>query len=155
MAKQINNLKRAGSDRIKCELVKQLLSFNFLIFHHFVTIFRNISALQDAIFSKAIELFQTFFHICFYLVTLFLLFLAITWNLNFTVNLVTSFSRQKLLKSEIKKTYDFLEYLQSLSSNEQKMQKYFQGCTFRRPICPPRLDEQCPYEFHAFLDRLS
>ena len=78
MAKQINNLKRAGSDRIKCELVKQLLSFNFLIFHHFVTIFRNISALQDAIFSKAIELFQTFFHICFYPVTLFLLFLAIT-----------------------------------------------------------------------------
>ena len=29
MAKQINNLKRAGSDRIKCELVKELLNFNF------------------------------------------------------------------------------------------------------------------------------
>ena len=77
IAKQINNAKKAHCDRIECEnyfsktqLVKELLSFDFLISCHFVTIFRNIqvSTFQDAISPKAIiiELFQKFFHICFY-----------------------------------------------------------------------------------------
>ena len=35
---------------------------------------------------------------------------AITWNLNFAVNLLTSFSRQKTVKIEKQKRYDFLEY---------------------------------------------
>ena len=80
MTKQINNAKKAFCDRIECEnysktqLVKELLSVDFLISRHFVTIFRNIhvSTFQDAISPKAIiELFQKFFHICFYHVKLF------------------------------------------------------------------------------------
>ena len=63
---------------------------------------------------KANELFKFFFHILFYRVVLFLNYFicfAITSIFNFTVNLVTSFSRQKLLKSKIKlQRTIFLEY---------------------------------------------
>ena len=44
----------------KAQLVKELLSFDFRISHHFVTIFRNISTFQDAISPNATELFQKF-----------------------------------------------------------------------------------------------
>ena len=99
----------------KAQLVKELLSFDFWIFSHFVTIFRNIlKNITRCSFCKATELFQKFFHIYFYHVMLFLNYFicfAITWILNFTVNLVTSFSRQKLLKSKIKLQHTiFLEY---------------------------------------------
>ena len=65
MAKQINNFERTWRDRNKCEKffsktqsVGELLSFNFWISRHFVTIFRNIRTFQDAISPKPIELFQ-------------------------------------------------------------------------------------------------
>ena len=65
MAKQTQNFERTWRDRNKCEknfsktqLVKELLSFEFWIFRHFVTIFRNIRTFQDAISPKAIELSQ-------------------------------------------------------------------------------------------------
>ena len=55
MAKQINNFERARRDKNKCEkgfgkaqLVKELLSFDFVISRHFLTIFRNTSTFQDA-----------------------------------------------------------------------------------------------------------
>ena len=88
----------------KAQLVKELLSFDFWIFSHFVTIFRNIlTYISRCSFSKATD------H-----VTLFLnyfIFFVITSIFNFTVNLVTSFSRQKLLKSKIKlQRTIFLEY---------------------------------------------
>ena len=44
-------------------MVKELLSFDFLISRHFVTIFRNISTFQDAISPKAIELFQKYLYL--------------------------------------------------------------------------------------------
>ena len=78
MAKQINNFERMWRDRNKCEiffsktqLVKELLSFDFWISRHFVTIFGNMITFQGAISPKAIELFQKFFHICFYHATFF------------------------------------------------------------------------------------
>ena len=78
MAKQINNFERTWRDRNKCEnifskpqSVGELLSFDFWISRHFVTIFRNIGTFQDAISRKPIEIFQKFFHICFYHVTFF------------------------------------------------------------------------------------
>ena len=76
--RQVNNFERTWRDRNKCEKIfsktqslGELLSFDFWISRHFVTIFRNIRTFQDAISPKPIELFQKFFHICFYHVTFF------------------------------------------------------------------------------------
>jgi len=87
-------------------LVKGLLSFDFWISRLFVTIFRNITTFQDAISPKAMELFQKKFSQLFpsrQALSKFFICFAITWNLNFAVNLLTLFSRQKPLKSENKK----------------------------------------------------
>ena len=132
----LRRLERAWRDRNKCEnvfgkaqLVKGLLSFDFWISRYFVTIFRNISTSQDA---KAIELFQKFFHVCFYHVTLFLACVASVsvglsahWR---RFSLFAGLSAQKLgqaqhccqtcdlifppktVKIEKQKTYDILEY---------------------------------------------
>ena len=43
------------------QLVKELLSFDFWISRHFVTIFRNIRTFEDTISPKAIEVFRKFF----------------------------------------------------------------------------------------------
>ena len=97
-----NNLKRARQVRMKCF---DLLWF-FLIFRHFVTIFRNINTFQDAISPKTIVFFQNLFSHLFLsrhvLSKLFICF-AMTWNLNFDVNLVTVVFPQKSLKSKNKK----------------------------------------------------
>ena len=113
MAKQINNFERTWRDRNKCEKffsktpsVGELLSFDFWISRHFVTIFRNIRTFQDAISPKPIDLFQNCFSHLFLsrnVLSKLSIFVAITWNLNFAVNLATSFSRQKPLKSQNKK----------------------------------------------------
>ena len=110
-AKQINNFERTWRDRNKCaehfsnaQLVRELLSFDFWISRHFVTTFRNIRTFQDAISLKSIELCQNFFHINLFLshnvLSKLFIFVATSWDFNFTVNLVTSFSRQKPLKSK-------------------------------------------------------
>ena len=66
MAKQLSNLKRTRRDRIKCEKKKLkssfgliVLSSDFWISCHFVTVFRNISTFQDAIcaFPKTVSTF--------------------------------------------------------------------------------------------------
>ena len=70
-------------------------------------------------FSKNSITSRSFKIICF----------AIVWNLNFAVNLVTLFSRQKTLKSKNKKILFFgntkfdSTIRQSLISNEWKKQK--------------------------------
>ena len=81
---------------LKAHLVKKLLNFDFWISRHFVAFFRNKSAFQNALSLKTTELFKKFFQIWFYPVKLFqyYLFVVISWNSNFSVNLVTSFSRQ-------------------------------------------------------------
>ena len=47
----------------KAQLVKELLSFNSWISRHFVTILRNISTFQDAIYAKAIDLLKELYRI--------------------------------------------------------------------------------------------
>ena len=82
-------------------MVKKLWSFDFWIFRHFVAIFRNISAFQNAISFKAVERFKKFFPnliLSRHTLSKLLFGYTINWNLTFSVNLVTSFSRQKPLK---------------------------------------------------------
>ena len=67
MAKQVNIVKYV----VEYNVNKELLSFDFWISGHFVTIFRNISTFQDATSPKAIDLFHKSFHICFYHFKLF------------------------------------------------------------------------------------
>ena len=47
----------------KAQLVKELLSFNSWISRHFVTILRNISTFQNAIYAKAIDLLKELYRI--------------------------------------------------------------------------------------------
>ena len=68
---------------------------------------------QDTLSPTAIELFQKIFSHLFlsrHVLSKLCIGFAITWNLNLAVNLVTSFSRQKLLKSKNKNYRIFLEY---------------------------------------------
>ena len=67
----------------KAQLVKEVLSFDFWISRHFVTIFRNIRTFQDALSPKAIELFQRCFHICFYTSRSFKIICLFCHNLKF------------------------------------------------------------------------
>ena len=57
----------------KVQLVKKLLSFDFWISPHFVTIFRNTSTFLRQLH----ELFKNFFHICFYNVMLYNKYLSV------------------------------------------------------------------------------
>ena len=89
-------------------MVKELLSFDFWISRHFVPIFRNILVHFKILYLlKQFRFAKNFFTFGPYHGTLFqnyLFLFAITWNLlNFAVNLVTSFSRQRQLKSKNKK----------------------------------------------------
>ena len=81
-------------------MVKELLTFDFWISCHFVTIFRNISTFQDAKSPKALFLSR---HALSKLFNCF----AIAWNLSLAVNLVTSFPHPKPLKSKNKKHRTF------------------------------------------------
>ena len=67
----------------KAQLVKELLSFDFWISRHLVTIFRNIRTFQDILSPKAIELFQRCFHICFYTSRSFKIICLFCHNLKF------------------------------------------------------------------------
>ena len=62
---------------------------------------------------KQLSFSKNFFHIWFYPVNLFENYLFVkplSWNLNFSVNLVTTFSLQKPLKFKKQKSYDSFEY---------------------------------------------
>ena len=98
----------------KNPLAKELLSLDFWISRHFVTILRNKSTFQNATSPKSNWVFQIFFSHLFlsrYPLSKLPICEAISWNLNLAVNLVTqermscvkSFCRQKPLKSKNKK----------------------------------------------------
>ena len=65
----------------------------------FLLILETKAHFKMVYFLKQLSFFKSVFHICFYLVTHFERH-AISWNLNLAVNLVTSFSHQKQLKSK-------------------------------------------------------
>ena len=93
---------------------------------------------------KAIELFQKFFYICFYHVTLFqdyyFICFAWTWKIDFAVNLVTSFSCQKPLKSKNKKHGIFWNtefyHPAKFELKRRKNGKVIPRMRILHPICP-------------------
>ena len=93
-------------------MVKESLSFDFRISHHFVTIFRNISTFQDAISPNALELFQKLFIFVSNTSHSFKIIYLFCHNLKFKFCCQSCdvIFPLKTVKIEKQKTYDFLEY---------------------------------------------
>ena len=123
---------------LKAQLDKKFLSFHYLIFGPFVTIFRNISKFQNAL-QKQLNLSKKIFT---FVSTpssslKIIYFFFSSWTLNFGVNHVTSFSRQKNpLKSKNKKKHTIVwntKFFHPVKYELKRMKtvKLFLGCSFR------------------------
>ena len=126
-----------------------------------------ISTFQDAISPKAIELFQTIFHVSFLFLSLhslsiffffFFFFFAITWNFNVAVNLLTTFPRQEPLKSKNKKIRLFgiqsFTILQTLGSKRIKTVNWFLGFNIIKWPKVTTADQECLSSFTIRLTRV-
>ena len=100
-------------------MVTKLLSFEFRIFRHFVTIFRNLVILRMSYLRNKMRFSKTFSYLrsSLSILTKKIAYLSAEdeTELFFTVSLMTSFSRQKPSTSKNPKTYDCLEYKVLLS----------------------------------------
>ena len=102
---------------------------SYLFFCHFGTIFRNLTIFRMSYLRNQIRFSETFWHLSSSLSSLsnMLTCCGISWKLIFTVSLMTSFSRQKPLKSKIQKNTIVgntkFYYRQSPSSNGKKIVK--------------------------------
>ena len=110
MATKINNFERTLRDRNKCEKnfwkisigLRDIASWNVLMFLKIVTKWREIqkSKLNNSPTDWVFEIFFSHLFLSRHVLSKLFICFAIPWNFNFAVNLVTSFSRQKPLKSK-------------------------------------------------------